>query len=242
VPAEQRVLDAFRELGLPVFWTNWAKKLKDGWFGALDRFYGPTGIGTKEQPMYLYGDRAEGSETIEQLAPTSALEKSREIKSIHINKFADRDVQGNEILMPLLDDLSIDTIVITGSWSDVCVLFTAIDAVDRYDLDVIVVSDAIATGTLGHEASLFILKQGAAKVAALDPRRHRTLDRGHGSTAHSTAQSHDPDGDSAADRTVAHPRYARQRCRASRRARSHHRAAHTTTLGPHHPWALHDGR
>ena len=91
-----------------------------------------------------------------------ATEKGREIKSMHYSKFADLDEHGCEILMPLLRAWGIDTVVVVGSWSEVCILATVVEAVDRYGLDCVVVEDAVATGCAAHWTSMFTMKQAYA--------------------------------------------------------------------------------
>jgi len=159
IPSSKRVLDAFRARGLPIFWTNWAKTAAMGG-GGTDRFSGFRGISNGENPNFVHKSAA----TMEELAPVTEIEKAREIKSLHFSKFADRHADGREILMPMLDELGIDTIVIVGSWTDICVLTTAYEAADRYGLDVIVVPDATATGILGHNAALFLMAHVVAKL------------------------------------------------------------------------------
>ena len=44
LPNAVALLSKFREVGQPIVWTNWNRQEADGAYGAIDRFYGPTGI------------------------------------------------------------------------------------------------------------------------------------------------------------------------------------------------------
>ena len=61
LPNAVSLLTKFRELRLPVVWTNWSRVIGDGLYGGIDRFYGPRGIGPKANPCYLHEDG--GNET-----------------------------------------------------------------------------------------------------------------------------------------------------------------------------------
>ena len=70
--------------------------------------------------------------------------------------------------MPLLKAWGIDTVVVIGSWSEVCILSTVVEAADRYGLDVVVVPDALATGCAAHWPSLFVMRQVYAYMQSTD--------------------------------------------------------------------------
>jgi len=53
--------------------------------------------------------------------------------------------------------MGIDTIVVVGAWTDDCVLSTVVDATDRYGLDVVLVTDAVATSTVEQGAALEVM-------------------------------------------------------------------------------------
>lgn len=166
IPRSVKILSKFRELGLPVIWTNWVRKAGDGYYGALDRFYGPQGIDNEENPCYIYGET--GPETVGALAPQSLDEFSRTIMSLHLSKFADLDDRGRHILYPLLKKWGVDTVIIIGAWTDDCVLATAYDAVDKYGFDTVLVEDAVATSTLAQGSALDIAGAGLANVVKAD--------------------------------------------------------------------------
>ena len=56
-----------------------------------------------------YGNIVEEAATMAELAPRGELEVSRDIKSLHYSKFADKDAEGNDILPALLDNLGVDS-------------------------------------------------------------------------------------------------------------------------------------
>ena len=68
--------------------------------------------------------------------------------SLHANKFADRDADGEPILLPMLRDANVDTVVIVGAWTDYCVAATALAASDSWGLDAVVVTDAVASANV----------------------------------------------------------------------------------------------
>ena len=161
IPTARALLDAFREAGQPVVWTNWARRVGDGFDGALDRFYGPRGT-SGENPMYVYGPTA--TETVSELAPLPSEDSDRTIKSLHLSKFADVDEEGHEILDPMLRAWGVDTVVVVGSWTEDCILATVYDAVDRHGYDAVVVSDAVATGSPMQNKAIEVMAAAAAKV------------------------------------------------------------------------------
>lgn len=145
VPETKILIDVFRELKLPIVWTNWARRSDDGNYGSLDRFYGPCGIKNETNPCYMYGKDA--CNTIAEIAPKTDEEKSCLINSLHLSKFADKDEEGREILHPMLQAWGVTTIVLLGAWTDDCISATAFEALDRYGYDIIMVKDAVATAT-----------------------------------------------------------------------------------------------
>ena len=145
-PHVKALIDTFRELKLPIVWTNWARRQDDGLYGAVDRFYGPQGVDEEMNPCYVYGDN--GHETIKELAPITEDEVSRTVISLHLSKFADYDAEGREILFPMFEAWGVNTVVLCGAWTDDCLATTVFDAVDKYGYDVILVSNGCATATI----------------------------------------------------------------------------------------------
>ena len=146
VPHAVALLEAFRERDWPIVWTNWVRRADDGFYGSLDRFYGPQGISNEENPMYMYGK--DGAKTLDVLQPKTTDEFQRTIKSLHLSKFADLDDQGNFILYPMLVDWGVDTVIVVGAWTDDCILATVYDAADKLGLDAVLVDDAVATASI----------------------------------------------------------------------------------------------
>lgn len=161
LPNAEGLLAKFRELKLPVVWTNWSRKSKDGMYGAIDRFYGPKGIGPKQNPCYLHEE--DGNQTMPSLAPQTEEELSRLIISLHLSKFADLDETGKEILFPMLQAWGVDTLVVMGAWTDDCIAATCLDAVDKYGLDCVLVKDAVATATI-HGGKMVECLSGACTL------------------------------------------------------------------------------
>lgn len=145
IPAVKQLIDQFREMKLPIVWTNWARREEDGCYGALDRFYGPQGVEGEKNPCYVYSKDAH--HTVKELAPINDSEISRSIVSLHLSKFADFDEEGREILFPMLEAWGVNTIILCGAWTDDCIAATAFDAADKYGYDVVLVNDGCATAT-----------------------------------------------------------------------------------------------
>jgi len=153
VPKIKPLLYEFREQGLPVFFTNWARRPGDGLYGALDRANGYKGVSSGTNFQYTYKDG--GLLPMMELAPTrQEVRLGHFIKSIHLDKFADLDVHGNSRLSELVRSYGVDTLVLTGGWTDACIVATALDAMDTKNLDVLVVSDAVGTATPNQQGIL----------------------------------------------------------------------------------------
>ena len=65
LPNAETLLAKFRELDLPVVWTDWSRRKDDGMHCGIDRFYGPRGVGPKTNPCYLH--EADGNTTADSL-------------------------------------------------------------------------------------------------------------------------------------------------------------------------------
>jgi len=157
-----RLIKKFRELNLPIIWTNWARTADDGHYGAIDRFYGGRGAHIEGHPCYTVdGDAAQ---TVDDLSPLTDNERSCHIQSFHLSKFADLDDQNREILYPLLEAWGVDTIILTGAWTDDCIAATAFEAVDRYGYDCVLVTDAIATATVNGAKMVDCLSGAVCKL------------------------------------------------------------------------------
>ena len=146
------MINEFRDLDLPILWTNYARVPGDGLLTAQDRFYGPQGVVDEYNPSFVYGEKA--TRTMTEIAPINDDELSRTIQSLHLSKFADLDEEGREILFPMLEAWGVNTIILCGAWTDACIAATAYDAVDKYGYDVIMVNNGVASGTIHGENML----------------------------------------------------------------------------------------
>jgi nicotinamidase-related amidase len=155
VPHVKELISTFRDLKLPILWTNWARRSDDGLYGAIDRFYGAEGIDEEGNPCYVYGEK--GHLTLAELAPQTDEEMSRSILSLHLSKFADCDCEGREIVFPMLEAWGVNTIVLCGAWTDDCLATTVFDAVDKYGYDVILVNNGCATATVHGRKMMEVL-------------------------------------------------------------------------------------
>lgn len=106
-------------------------------------------------PCYVFGENP--TETVDELAPATADELSCSISSLHLSKFADLDEEGREILFPMLEGWGVNTIIVTGAWTDDCLSATAFDAADKYGYDCILATDGIATASINGDASANVL-------------------------------------------------------------------------------------
>lgn len=79
--------------GTLVVWSRWARTAPDdGHYGALDEYYGPYGVESGENPLYLRArGGAGGGDILSELAPRDALEASRVIESHRYDLFAATD-------------------------------------------------------------------------------------------------------------------------------------------------------
>lgn len=147
VPSIAPVLAEFRKQNLPIFWT--------------DRF---NGVGV---PALRHTNGVQNASAIMgELQPTKAeVAEGRVLRSTHLNKFADSD-GGRSALGDWLQAMRVDTLVITGAWTESCVLATAMEAVDQRGLDVIVVSDGVGSATPSHFAALDVMAAGRLGLVA----------------------------------------------------------------------------
>jgi len=161
IPKVKQLIDTFRELDLPIVWTNWSRRFDDGLHNAIDRFYGSQGIDEQRNPCYVYGKDA--NETVQDLAPKTENEKSRTIHSLHLSKFADVDEDGKLILFSMLEMWGVNTIILCGAWTDDCIAATAMAATDQYGYDCILINDGCATATVNGSNMMKALYSSVAK-------------------------------------------------------------------------------
>lgn len=146
IPKCLELIDAFRAAGQLCVWTNWDHRFDDGWYSSIDHLVGAGGVADASNPQFVWTPG--GADTISALAPRTDAEKAREIMSLHANKFADRDADGEPILLPMLREANVDTVVIVGAWTDYCAAATALAASDSWGFDVVVVTDAVASANV----------------------------------------------------------------------------------------------
>jgi nicotinamidase-related amidase len=166
VPKVQQMIKAFRKAGLPILWSTWARRWDDHAWGSNDRFYGPENNKQGMNPEYVY--KPNGIDIMKEVQPESPGEKKFVLESMHLSKFNDRYPDGSHILGPLLQQMGVDTVVMTGGWTEDCILGTISDAVDAWGLDAIAVSDAVGTATPEHKLAEDIYKTSYSAVYTAD--------------------------------------------------------------------------
>merc|ERR1712029_780916 len=135
--AQMEVLEAARDGGIPVFWSYWGRTdPEDGGYWTYDEFYGPYGCGGYKgmNATYLANDFA--ATILPELGPKTEEEQNRVMKSIHMDCFGNTNDDGRSIFKLKLAELGVDTLVLTGCWTDACVIATCIRAVTE-DINVI---------------------------------------------------------------------------------------------------------
>ena len=122
VPKVQGLMDVFRENDLPIIWSFWGRRPNDGWTKgpAMDRFYGPEGMESQKNGLYIFGE--DGCDILHEIAPKTEAEKEMSFTSMDLNMFWNFDDEGKSIMEEKLKAHDIDTIVLTGSWTDECML------------------------------------------------------------------------------------------------------------------------
>ena len=153
-----RLLDAARDRGVLVVWSCWCRTgPNDGHYGALDEFYGPYGVRSGENALYLH-DGAAGERLLSEVAPQGASERQRVLRSTRFDCFACRDEAGGSALQGLLEAHGVCTLLLAGCWTESCILSTALRAVNE-DFNTCVVEDAVFTGLAAGPAAHEVLRQ-----------------------------------------------------------------------------------
>jgi nicotinamidase-related amidase len=169
-----RLVDVFRTArsdhdGVAIVWSAWTRTFDDGISNAMDRWYGPRGLrpDDPENAVYVFGG-APGMEVLAEIAPSDDdVDAGWYYHGKHLDMFWNFDGDGNSYLDQKLRDEGIDTIVLSGLWTDECILSTAYAGSSR-GYDVVVVSDATATATANHEAALTVAGSTVANVLTSD--------------------------------------------------------------------------
>lgn len=169
-----RLVDTFRSVkknhhGVCIAWSAWSRQFDDGISNAMDRWYGPRGLRpeTPENAVYVF-EGAAGLEPLTEIAPQDdEVSDGWFYHGKHLDMFWTFNEDGSSYLDEKLKALDIDTIVISGLWTDECVLATTY-AGNARGYDVVVVGDAVATATANQETALTIANSTVAKVLSTD--------------------------------------------------------------------------
>jgi nicotinamidase-related amidase len=166
--AQVSVLEAARAGGIPVFWSYWDRKCPDdGNYCTYDEFYGPYGVTEFKGMNATYLTNPSCAALMEEVLPRTEEEQQRVIKSIHMDCFANVDYLGQSILKSSLDALGVDTLILTGCWTDACIIATCIRAVTE-DFNVILPEDAVFSCTSAAASAVDVMRNLYAKVAPAD--------------------------------------------------------------------------
>ena len=135
----------------------------------MDRWYGPNGLDPDEpvNAVYIFNG-APGMKPLKEIAPTEEeVSGGWYYHGKHLDMFWNFDENGKSYLDEKLKAAGIDTIVLTGLWTDECIMSTAYAGNSR-GYDVVVVGDSVATATDNHEIALKVLGGTVAKVLKTD--------------------------------------------------------------------------
>lgn len=174
LPNLNKLVNSFRTAreakeGVCITWSVWSRRYDDGIANAQDRWYGPRGLNPEgpENAVYVFEGNA-GLQVLSEIEPTEKeMADGWFYHSEHLDMFWTFDDQGDSYLDKKLKALDIDTIVISGLWTDECILSTAYAGSSR-GYDVIVVGDAVATATANQVTALAIANGTVAKVLTTD--------------------------------------------------------------------------
>jgi len=140
----------------------------DGFFNAMDRFYGPIGARTAGNALYNH-NRTHGGDVLQEIAPITEQEKRRVMhKSYSLDMFDEHPMQwlvnnSQGTLHTELQRLGVDTVVQVGAWTDDCIISTAFHAFSL-QYDVVLVEDGVSTASKQHFNAIEVMRGAAAKV------------------------------------------------------------------------------
>lgn len=120
----QDLMDVFRENKLPIIWSYWARRPNDEgtpYSRAMDNFYGPEGMESEKNGLFIFGEN--GCDILPEIAPKTPEEEAMAFPSKDLNMFWNFDDEGKSILDEMLKKHDVDTIVLTGSWTDECTFY-----------------------------------------------------------------------------------------------------------------------
>lgn len=172
LPNLVRLVDLFRTAkansdGVCITWSSWTRTFDDGIYNAMDRWYGPKGLRPEDPQNAIYVfTGAPGMKPLAEIAPTEdEISDGWFYHGKHLDMFWNFDEDGESYLDKKLKAAGIDTIVLSGLWTDECILSTAYAGNSR-GYDVVVVSDAVATATANQKTALTIAESTVAKVVS----------------------------------------------------------------------------
>ncbi|WP_121065279.1 cysteine hydrolase [Chachezhania antarctica] len=173
LPNLVRILETFRAAksghGICIAWSAWTRHFDDGISNAMDRWYGPRGLNpdNPENAVYVFTG-SEGVQPLKEIAPTpEEVADGWFYHGKHLDMFWTFDSDGTSYLDEKLKAHDIDTIVITGLWTDECVLSTAYAGNSR-GYDVVIVGDAVDTATANQAIALKVANSTVANVLSTD--------------------------------------------------------------------------
>jgi nicotinamidase-related amidase len=174
LPNVVRLVDTFRSAKTTheevcIAWSVWSRRFDDGISNAQDRWYGPKGLHPEcpENAVYIFNGNP-GLQVLSEIEPDDEeMADGWFYHSEHLDMFWTFNDEGVSYLDEKLKALDIDTIVISGLWTDECILATAYAGSTR-GYDVVVVGDAVATATANQETALLIANGTVAKVLTTD--------------------------------------------------------------------------
>lgn len=174
LPNLTKLVDVFRQAkaskeGVCIAWSAWSRHFDDGIANSMDRWYGSRGLRPEnpENAVYVF-EGSEGVKPLTEIAPRpDEIADGWFYHGKHLDMFWTFNEDGKSYLDEKLKALGIDTIVITGLWTDECILATTYAGNSR-GYDVVVVSDAVATATDNQQTALTIAGSTVAKVLTTD--------------------------------------------------------------------------
>jgi len=174
LPNLVRLLNVFRSVrstheGVCIAWSTWSRQFDDGISNAMDRWYGPRGLRPEnpENAAYVFTGEA-GLQPLAEIAPDDdEVSEGWFYEGKHLDMFWTFNADGTSYLDEKLKSLDIDTILISGLWTDECVLATAYAGSSR-GYDVVLVEDAVATATANQQTALTVAESTVAKVLSTD--------------------------------------------------------------------------
>jgi len=137
IPNTQKLLKFFRDNKLRVFYCQMGPRMPDGGDLYTIRKIGDAATQQRTGTHFIYGPGTFEYETVDELKPQPGeLVENKRTRSVFVGTGLDHTLRM----------LGIDSLVITGGWTDICVLATALNAIDL-GYKGILIEDATATFT-----------------------------------------------------------------------------------------------